>query len=332
MAVSPDNPLALLEAIHRFDPDDERWLARIADCAAPALGYGLGAIACGVRADADGRCALDPVRASGVPRQLLPSWAAATAATHVRGSGGVAVGDEDRRALLIPTPPATTLRRIAPRARPGTLLASALRGGRDALAIRGTAQDGRSGLLLLTPKRSVVRLSGQRQRMLDRLGAQLAAAYRLRATLSGRDPFKLAATLLPPCGRASGPGAQGIDPGGGDCIGRRGTPEAAADLWWALLAGRWCALDHRDRDGRRLLLAVATPSAGAAPFELGAHEREVLLRAAARQPLKRVACDLDLGASTVSALLRSALRKLRLDSASEAIRIASAGSLARSPD
>jgi DNA-binding CsgD family transcriptional regulator len=70
-----------------------------------------------------------------------------------------------------------------------------------------------------------------------------------------------------------------------------------------------------------LLLAVATPRTGAAAFELGPDERAVLLRTAARHPLKRVASELDLGMSTASALLRSALRKLRLDSPSEAIRI-----------
>jgi DNA-binding CsgD family transcriptional regulator len=90
-------------------------------------------------------------------------------------------------------------------------------------------------------------------------------------------------------------------------------------VWLALLAGHWCAVDHRDRDGKRLVLVVA--NAADAPLALAAQEREVLVKTAAGYPLKEVAYELGVGASTVSALLRSALRKFRLASPSEAVRL-----------
>jgi DNA-binding CsgD family transcriptional regulator len=315
MSDPPGPRLALREAILRFDPDDGRWLGRIVRCAAAALGCGQGAIACQVSAAEDGRCVLHTFRSSGVPRRMIPRWLATAAVRSAGEAARATVGDDDRRALLVPTPPATTLGRIAARTGGG---ASLLRGERDALVIRGTTPDGRRGVLLVAFHPKAIRLSGRRQCMLDRLGAELATACRLRATLSGRDPFALAATALSPLG-------QTLERRSVPVVGRRATPQAAAELWLELLGGRWCAIDHRDRDGKRWLLAVAKPPDGAAPFELGPDEREVLLRTAARQPLKRIASELGLGASTVSALLRSALRKLRLASPSEAIRIFSAG-------
>ena len=72
------------------------------------------------------------------------------------------------------------------------------------------------------------------------------------------------------------------------------------------------------------MLVVANSAAANAPLALAAHEREVLVKTAAGYPLKQVAYDLGLGASTVSALLRSALRKCRLASPSEAVRLFSA--------
>jgi DNA-binding CsgD family transcriptional regulator len=313
----------LLAAIHHVDADRERWLAQIVVRATPLVGFGAGVIGCEVSARPDGRRALHLMGSRGGRRGRIPRWLAEAAASSARNSW---------EAIAVPSPPATTLRRLAAGLPRGGLLAPEVRGGRDALAIRGTTPDGGTGVLLLAPSRRPIRLSGRRQRMLDRIGVQLATAYQVRSMLSGRDPFALAATVLSSVGRRAvgrSPGAGGRSPAreprGVQVAGRKGTPEAAAQIWFALLAGQWSAVDHRERDGRRLLLAVATPPAAAAALELGPDERAVLLRIAARQPLKRVASELELGMSTASALLRSALRKLRLDSPSEAIRIFSTG-------
>jgi DNA-binding CsgD family transcriptional regulator len=311
----------LLEAIHHTDADSERWLAQIVARATPILGFGTGVVGCEVSVRPDGRHVLHPTGTRAGRHGRIPRWLAAAAASSERRAW---------EAIAVPVPPATTLQRIAARLPRGALLAPEVRSGRDALAIRGTTPDGGRGVLLLAPSRGPIRLSGRRQQMLDRIGAQLATAHQVRSMLSGRDPFALAARVLSPLGRRSvgrrsGGGTPARERRGVRVVGRKGTPEVANQIWFALLAGRWCAVDHRDHDGRRLLLAVATPTTGSAAFELGPDELAVLLRTAARQPLKRVASELELGMSTASALLRSALRKLRLESPSEAIRIFSTG-------
>jgi len=141
--------------------------------------------------------------------------------------------------------------------------------------------------------------------------------------LSGRDPFVVAASVLSSAegGRRPAPGADGSPV---SAVVRSGSPADAAEVWRALLAGHWCAVDHRDRDGKRLVLVVANLVDANAPLALAAHEREVLVKTAAGYPLKEVAYELGLGSSTVSALLRSALRKFRLASSSEAVRLFSA--------
>ena len=291
---------AILEAIHHFERRDGHWLAGIADAAVPVLGRGAGAIACAVSLDAAGRCVSRTIRSSGVRGSVLQRWL------------------EDRRwqACLAATPPATTLRRIAAGTAHDPMLAAGLQRGRDALVLRGTAAGGREGVVIVAPSSSRIRLSGRRQRTLDRIGSELAAAYRLRATLSGRDPFVVAADVL-----SSQPAAKGSPVG---AVVRPGSAADAAEVWRALLAGHWCAVDHRDRDGKRLVLVVANVADANAPLALAAQEREVLVKTAAGYPLKEVAYELGVGASTVSALLRSALRKFRLASPSEAVRLFSA--------
>ena len=300
------NYAAVVEAIHHFDREDGHWLAGIAAAAAPVLGFGSGAIACAVNLDAAGRRVSRTLRSSGVSHSLLRRWR--TAALW--------------QACLAPAPPATTLRRIAAAIAGEPMFAAELRQARDALVLRGTAETGRDGIVIVAPSPSRIRLSGRRQRTLDRIGAELAAAYRLRTTLCGRDPFVVAAGMLSSAegGRRPPTATHGSQVSSLAMV-RPGSAADAAEVWRALLAGQWRAVDHRDRDGQRLVLVVANIIDGNAPLALAPHEREVLVKTAAGFPLKEVAYELGLGASTVSALLRSALRKFRLASSSEAVRL-----------
>ncbi len=307
--MSPANDyLPILQAVHRLDCSEGRWLASIAKAAAPALGFGAGAIACVLGLDGEGRCVLRAIRSHGVRSGLLAGLFQTTARQrHPERQprpGSTPGGDGPRwRALFGPTPPATTLRRIAAATPGDRTLVTELRGREDALILRGTTASGDGGVAIVAPSPTAIRLSGRRQQALDRVATQLATADRLRTSLAGRDPF--AATM-------------GL---------RRHDVAAAAEVWTGLLAGRWSAVAHCDQDGRRLVLAVANGDADGSLLALATHERDVLAWASAGYSLKHAASELGLGASTASELLRSALRKLRLTSLSEAVRLFSAAAV-----
>jgi DNA-binding CsgD family transcriptional regulator len=107
--------------------------------------------------------------------------------------------------------------------------------------------------------------------------------------------------------------------------GRDADPEEAAQIWRALLAGRWTIIDHCDHEGKRFLLAVANAPKSVECSSLTAREVQILARVALRHSLKLVSYELGLSHSTVSGQLQSALRKLRLSSVAEAVRLLGAG-------
>jgi DNA-binding CsgD family transcriptional regulator len=112
-------------------------------------------------------------------------------------------------------------------------------------------------------------------------------------------------------------------------LGEEADSQAAAEVWRALVAGRWSVVDHCDREGKRYLLAVANPPDGIESSSLTAREVQILARVALRHSLKFVSYELGLSHSTVSGQLQSALRKLRLGSVAEAVRVLGAGQSSR---
>ncbi|MFN2570929.1 MAG: helix-turn-helix transcriptional regulator [Gemmatimonadales bacterium] len=106
-----------------------------------------------------------------------------------------------------------------------------------------------------------------------------------------------------------------------ECISRKGTaqfetagaedaPASHAELWDALVSGRWSLIDCEDReDGRRLLLLRRNDRVR----PLTPREREVARRVAIGQSNKAIAIDLGITSSGVARLLGRALRKLGLE-------------------
>lgn len=93
---------------------------------------------------------------------------------------------------------------------------------------------------------------------------------------------------------------------------RRDDPLEAAALWTALVQGRWSLVEHFDTDGRRFLLVRRNDATAAEPRPLTPRERQVADLVRRGRSNKMVAYELGLAESTVSELLRSALRKLGL--------------------
>jgi DNA-binding CsgD family transcriptional regulator len=126
-------------------------------------------------------------------------------------------------------------------------------------------------------------------------------------------------------------GEEGVPEKSGDrvleahSLGEEADAQAAVDVWRALVAGRWSVVDHCDRGGKRFLLAVANSRKDSDSSSLTAREVQILARVALRHSLKLVSYELGLSHSTVSGQLQSALRKLRLGSVAEAVRVLGAG-------
>jgi len=100
---------------------------------------------------------------------------------------------------------------------------------------------------------------------------------------------------------------------------RRTDPNEAADLWQALVDGRWSLMDQHDSDGRRYILARRNAPAAKAQASLTAREQQVLSYVALGQSNKLVAYTLGLSVSAVANLIARASRKLGATSRVELI-------------
>jgi DNA-binding CsgD family transcriptional regulator len=105
---------------------------------------------------------------------------------------------------------------------------------------------------------------------------------------------------------------------------RKRDPEAAIDLWRALVEGRWSMIDRFDSNGRRLFVARRNDPAARGPRGLTARERQVVGYAALGHSNKLIAYELGLAESTVANHLTDAQLKLGVRTRTELIQIHSA--------
>lgn len=94
-------------------------------------------------------------------------------------------------------------------------------------------------------------------------------------------------------------------------------PPRAIALWRALVQGEWSLVDWTDTDGKRFLLARRNRPGTLTAEGLTDRELQVATYAALGHPLKLIAYELGLSSATVSLHLKSALRKLGLQSRTE---------------
>jgi DNA-binding CsgD family transcriptional regulator len=97
----------------------------------------------------------------------------------------------------------------------------------------------------------------------------------------------------------------------------RDDQQAALDAWTALVAGRWTLLERFERDGQRFFVAYENRAFASDPRGLTANERAVAARIAEGHSSKEIAYELGLSEPTVSMRLKTALRKLGFNAASE---------------
>jgi DNA-binding CsgD family transcriptional regulator len=160
------------------------------------------------------------------------------------------------------------------------------------------------------------------RRMWQRVAIHLAAGRRLLGRPSSAEAPDVEAVLDPggslthAVGNATQPGARDVLRSAVKSMdqartrsGRR-DPLQALDLWRGLLAGRWSLMDHFDSDGRRFVLARKNDPDVPEPRALSRRQRQVAFYASLGWSNQEIAYALGLSENTVSAHLRTSLKKL----------------------
>lgn len=224
-----------------------------------------------------------------------------------------------------------TVERFKDRVAPLEEFQKHLDGGKDVLALTAVDPNG-IGMSLTAPLPEVTKLTGRDRELWRMIGAHLVSGYRLRRGLvDGHDepdqsdalPQHAEAVIDPKgfqieeaIGRAQAPGARQllreaaihIDRARGRM--RESDPEQALDLWKALVEGRWSLVDWFDSDGRRYVLAHSNPPDLKDPRGLTERESQICTYSALGESNKLISYRLGVSQSQVSMVLRSAMRKL----------------------
>jgi DNA-binding CsgD family transcriptional regulator len=198
------------------------------------------------------------------------------------------------------------------------------------------------GVVISIPSLHPVRLPARTIHVLGLAAAHIASANRLRARAAGSRSAPPVEAVLEPSGRvthAEGEAREGEvrerlalavrDTERARGRMRRTSPLEAAELWKALVDGRWSLIDQVDADGRRFIVAHRNDPGLENPLALTQQERDIVGWIALGHSNKFVAYQLGLGTSTVAGHLRRALAKLGLRSRREVIALL--GSLVRGP-
>jgi len=201
----------------------------------------------------------------------------------------------------------------------------------DGLGMSAFDPDGH-GVYLIAPLRERTSLTTRERERLQMIASHFGAGYRLRRavdppTSSGPPettlPRRAEAVLDPKdfrvtdaagdartCDSIRGlrQAAKRIDHARGHL--RQSDPEAALELWTALVRGRWSMVDWFDSDSRRFVLAVPNEPTVNDPRGLTKQEAQVVSLITAGQTSKLIAYQLGLSQARVSVLVSSAMHKL----------------------
>lgn len=331
------DPVTVIEAAYRWEPDLASWMAGIVDALAP-YDVGGGIVAYGVTAQQ--HTAVGPFAASAraSPRvaeslhqltEAFPAWLGRLVYAPTEHVGNAA----HRLARLHREHAHAPLEQARPQL-PGTWALVA--GDPDQLSLammfpcKGHQQVDPDDIF---PHRG--------RRHLGHVGAHISSALRLRGLLAptdaganppaaptGDDPSTEAVldpdgTILHATGPARSTGARKSlvravlrsERARGRM--RRADPDEAVQEWAALVEGRWTIVEAIDHGGRRTLLARKNPLTRPDPIAPTPEERAVVWLAACGHSYKYIAYELGLSIGAVSNRLRSAMRKLGVASRSE---------------
>jgi DNA-binding CsgD family transcriptional regulator len=198
-----------------------------------------------------------------------------------------------------------------------------------------------AGVAIVAPLAEVTTLTDHEAQRWQMLAAHVDAGHRLRRGLAAIGASDEPCTQLPynaeaifdansfritdAVGRAQEPtatkklreAAVTVDHARGKM--RETDPEKALEIWKALVRGRWSMVDWFDSDGRRFVLALPNSPHISDPRGLTERESQVVAYAVLGQTNKMIAYRLGLSSSRVSMLLRSAMRKLNVQTRSQLV-------------
>lgn len=321
------DPVALLEATARWEPDPRAWLQGIAE-STRALDLGCGRVVYTLTFHRGRRPSLVAAEdgAEGWPAELARLnrvfSPAATALVHVpigrvRSHGVHIVEENAKRAGMT----FDDYMRVAGPGASGPPLADFAHGG--------SGRDRASFVALADRPRS---LSPTRRRAVEHFLAHFASMARLRRRL-GRAPVdRDADAVLDGRGKLlhAERGAEGARETLIDAVLRaerargplrRQDPEAATATWRALVAGEYTLVESVERDGKRLLLARKNAPDARTLTALSATEAACAYFTALGHPQKLIAYELGISPSAAARTTRAAVAKLRLRSAEELVRV-----------
>jgi DNA-binding CsgD family transcriptional regulator len=312
--------IGFVESAYALEPDLDDWLGGLAERAAPLLEQGFGLTALAFRLE-PGRVAIEGAGAFGGPAGLREM----ALATNL-GAPNPAM-DLVYRASV---PVGTLSEVLAERAEMLAIVRETSGGAfEDTLGMVAHAGAGR-GVAITTPLAKARRMSESERARWRRAALHIAAAHRLRLALGS---LALEAPSVEAVLDASGHVAD-ARAGGRSADARealreavrrseqargalRRDPDAALDLWEALVLGRWSLVDHFESDGRRFVVAHRNEPGGDDPRGLTPRERDSAELLGRGYAPKEIAYALGLARSTIDGALGRARNKLAVDSVAE---------------
>jgi DNA-binding CsgD family transcriptional regulator len=310
------------EAAYDLEIEDEDWLPTMLKRGLPVLERGLGVAGMVYGRPPDGG-----------DFQLLD--------IH-QVSGPVDFAEQHARALAT-TPPEVLREQVRP-GRAGTASQDAdydleqvahytshIKDCKDILYITAVDPEG-AGIAVIAPLRKITTLTDRQLERWEMLAAHLDAGHRLRQGLAETESHEEPITGLPygaeavvdpadfrvtdaagqarssPASAKLREAAVTVDRARGRL--RKTDPDAALELWKALVRGRWSMVDWFDTDGRRFVLALPNARNVTDPRGLTEREGQVVGYVVFGHTNKMIGYNLGLSTSRVSVLLRSAMHKL----------------------
>ena len=321
------DPIGLVEAAYRAEPDPGAWLNHLA-YAAGIFDRGLGLIAFsgsivpgyGLKLEANATRNMRPEleRALQVATEGNPDLGARSVQRASSGATLSEAGGDEASAALSQ--------------------ATSHLGCRDMLGVTSVNPDGLMvGLIVALPDVSI--LSRRERDLWDRLAAHLAAGHRLQRRLlePSEGPSAESDTgdaILRPDGHVEHAAEDAKTNAARSSLRdaaiamdrarsslRRKDPDEALSIWRALVSGRWSLVDKFDSDGRRYLVARRNDPRTRALATLTSREQQVTAYLALGHSNKRIAYELGLSASSVSEVARRSLAKLSVSSRADLARL-----------
>lgn len=318
------------EAVYDLEPEPDDWLRRLLEAGAPVIDHGLGVLAVTCRRPPQGvSLIIDQLHAVSAPDDVA-----------------------QRLTRLQSEIPSSLLWRLSRPAMPRTMSEAA---GNDLEALRlvmrhfDFAKDGLGmsafdpnghGVYLIAPLPKVTTLTEKSRERWQMIAAHLGAGYRLRRALQNGTPQP--ATSLPhgaevvidPSSfrvtdaegqaksavalKALREAAMQVDRARGKM--RETDPGQALEHWKALVRGRWSTVDWFDSDGRRFVLGLPNAPNVNDPRGLTTREMQVVAYVVFGQTNKLIAYNLGLSKGRVSTLLRSAMRKIGVQTRAQLVK------------